>query len=116
MSIKAGKYTAQEIVEAAGFAAEDIGSVRCVIGGIRGINDKSKVINALEGQISVVVGENATDLTVIASEEPIVSEGARNALDAEGRDATAQSEALRAERAAAAEADPEAESDGQAEE
>lgn len=93
----AGKYTAQEIVEIAGFKDVQFGDIRVRISGIRGIVSATHVINVLPGDVEVTVGGETRTLKVVEGEG--ISEGARAALDAEGREATKQVEALQARKA-----------------
>lgn len=101
--LQQGKYTAQEIVEAAGLAAEDIGNVRVRIGGIRGINTPGHVVYLNPGEAEVVVGDQKVAVSVSEGEEGFVSAGARETLDADGKAATEAAEALQAQKAGEAE-------------
>lgn len=96
------KVTAVEILKELGIKnAENVfGKMRVRIGGIAGINAADKVINLPPETktVEVIVGNELYELELAKGREDItdVTEGARAALDAEGVEATKQSEKLQA--------------------
>lgn len=108
-----GKYTAIEILTAAGFdkPEESIGKVRVRIGGIPGIVRPDYVVRIPEGttEIDVMVGQETKKVTFEADHEtPAISESAKASLEVEGKAESEKAEAMKAEKAAAKEAKAEA--------
>lgn len=80
------KYTAEELLNEAGFDGDKLGKVRVRIGGIP-VNKPDHVINIPAGsdKIDVLVGQDTKELSFDGdNDERQVSDGARASLDAEG--------------------------------
>lgn len=107
-----GKYTVLEILTEAGVEnpEEKVGKVRVRVGGIP-VNDPNKVINFQPGTKSVdlIVGDESFNVKLAKeSKERVFSEGAREALDAEGQEVNKQVEAIQKAKAEAAKEEAEA--------
>jgi hypothetical protein len=82
------KYTAKELVDAAGLDTGVFGEVGIEIGGIKGIVKPDHIIRVTAGTTSldVRVGDKTVPVEVSGdNEETEISEGARAALDAKGK-------------------------------
>lgn len=102
------KYTAREILEAAGLKSSDVFGkdgelkMRCRIGGLP-VHGPDHIVRVLGGSVDLVVGtEKHTVKTKKNSPKtPNVSEGAQVALEAEGVEVTKQAEELQKAKATA---------------
>ena len=102
------KYTALEILTEAGIEKpeEKIGKMRVRIAGIAGIVKPDHLVKIQSGteEIDILVGEEAVKVKIDGDQsEQEVSEAAKVALEARGREATKKAEALQKAKKAVSE-------------
>jgi hypothetical protein len=92
------KYTAIEILKLAGIEKpeEKIGKMRVRIAGIAGIVKPDQLIKIQPGttEVEVIVGQETATIPVEKNEEAAVSDAAKATLEAKGKIATKQAEAI----------------------
>lgn len=92
--MKPGKYTVQEVIEAAGFdKLDDYKSARITVAGVQGVNEPDRLIKLQPGTYDVVVG-NETKQVEVTDDEFVISDSARKVLDAKGAERTEAAEKL----------------------
>lgn len=100
------RYTAKELIEAAGLDVSQVGKVRVRIAGIAGIVSPDHLVRLQPEtkEVEVIVG---TDTKMVqledGADEPEVSEEAKKALEAKGKELTEKAEKLAKEKKAAKE-------------